>query len=87
MNQRVNDFSKRDNGPFMTGRLMLRHDEEMGDLPKSQSYPAVGGPGINAVLCLLQYLAYIRRGDLLGVQEDFPVNRMFLQVRFLGTDC
>ena len=66
-NQRVNDISKRNNGPFMTGRLMLQHDEEMSDLSKSQLVLSEACPFINAVLRLLQYLCYKRLIELLSV--------------------
>jgi len=52
-NQRVNDMSKRDDSTFITGRMMLQHDEEMGDLTKTQFVPAAGGPFVDAGLCLL----------------------------------
>ena len=74
-NQRVNDIFKRDNGPFMAGRLMLQHDEEMRDLSKSQLVLAGACPFINAFLRLLQYLVYKRLIDLLSIQEDFSVKR------------
>ena len=60
----------------MAGCLILRHDEEMGDLSKSQFAPAAGGPFVNAVLCLLQNLIYARWINLLSVQEDFPIKHL-----------
>jgi len=40
---------------------------------------------IFAVRCLLQYLVYKQRIDLLSVQEDLPVKRLTWQISILGT--
>ena len=57
----------------MTGCQILGQDEEMGNLSKSQPVPSAGRPLVNAVLCLLQQLVYMRLFDLLSVQQNFPV--------------
>ncbi|MGB5326744.1 MAG: hypothetical protein WBO58_00845 [Gammaproteobacteria bacterium] len=64
---------ERYNGAFITGCPMLQHDEEMGDFSKSQFIPAAGGPFVDAILRLPQYLVYTRPVDMLSVQQDFPV--------------
>jgi len=60
----------------MTGCLIFRHDEEMDDLSKSQFSARAGGPFVDAILCLPQYLVRTWWIDLLRVQENFPVKRI-----------